>query len=126
MVRTLLSYARQARVGNSLADAYPPGKGALAMLDEWVERLLTTCPRHLREMGLLREMLGIRRRWQKYGKDWQPHCQRSRAVVLEAIRRCSRHRRAVVLGSGWLHDVPLPELSLAFEEVTLVDLFHPR
>jgi hypothetical protein len=95
------------------------------MLGEWLERLLTTCPDHLRDMGCLREMLGIRRRQRRYRDAWRSHCANSRRLVLDAASRCTRRRRAVVFGSGWLHDVPLDELSAAFEEVTLVDLFHP-
>ena len=96
------------------------------MLSEWIERWFTTCPPFLEEMGLLREMLGIRKCWQQYRDAWEPHCRRSRQVVLDAAARCPSRRRAVILGSGWLHDVPLPELVSLFDEVTLVDLFHPR
>lgn len=95
------------------------------MFDVWLERWFSSCPRHLREMGCLREMLGIRRRWQRYRHTWGAHCQESRALILAAIRRCRQRRTAVVLGSGWLHDVPLTDLSAAFDRVTLVDLFHP-
>ena len=96
------------------------------MLSEWLERWFTTCPAFLEEMGLLREMLGIRQRWEKHRESWEPHCRRSRQIVLDAAARCPRRQRAVVLGSGWLHDVPLAELASLFSEVTLVDLFHPR
>jgi hypothetical protein len=86
---------------------------------------MTTCPDHLRDMGCLREMLGIRRRRRRYRDAWRPHCANSRRLVLAAAQRCTRRRRAVVFGSGWLHDVPLDELAAAFDEITLVDLFHP-
>jgi hypothetical protein len=95
------------------------------MLHDWLERLLTTCPLHLRDMGCLREMLGIRRRRRRHRDAWAPHCRRSQGLVLAAAARCRRRRKAVVLGSGWLHDVPLDELTRLFREVTLVDLFHP-
>ncbi|MFO0844041.1 MAG: hypothetical protein U0797_16845 [Gemmataceae bacterium] len=95
------------------------------MLGEWLERLWTTCPPHLRDMGCLREMLGLRRRHRWFRRAWEPHCSRSRRLVLDAAGRCGRRRRAVVFGSGWLHDVPLDELAAMFEEVILVDLFHP-
>jgi hypothetical protein len=95
------------------------------MLVECLERLLTTCPVHLREMGCLREMLGIRRRRRRFRQAWASHCQRSRDTILSAARRCPARRKAVVLGSGWLHDVPLEELARDFREVYLIDLFHP-
>jgi hypothetical protein len=96
------------------------------MLSVWLERWFTTCPPFLEEMGLLREMLGIRRRWEQHREAWEPHCRRSKQVVLDAATRCPQKKRAVLLGSGWLHDVPLAELAALFAEVTLVDLFHPR
>jgi hypothetical protein len=95
------------------------------MLAEWLERWLSGCPLYLREMGCLREALGIRRRWRRFGRAWEPHCRRSRELVLASAARCPRRRKALVLGSGWLHDVPLAELSRVFAEVVLVDLFHP-
>src|SRR5262245_36290369 len=95
------------------------------MIGEWLERLLTTCPVHLRDMGYLREMLGIRRRQRRFGAAWEPHCASARRIILAAAGKCDRRRRAVVLGSGWLHDVPLDELAARFDEVLLVDLFHP-
>jgi hypothetical protein len=95
------------------------------MLLEWLDALLTWPPLHLREMGYLRELYGIRRRWRQWRRAWEPHCHNTRQVILSAMRRCRRQRKAVVLGSGFLHDVPLAELSSRFERVVLVDLLHP-
>jgi hypothetical protein len=95
------------------------------MLDAWLERLLTTCPVYLQDMGCLREMLGIRRRWRLYRDAWEPHVHFTTATILAAAGRCGRKRKGVVLGSGWLHDVPLEQLAGLFQEVVLIDLFHP-
>ena len=57
------------------------------MLSVWLERWFTTCPPFLEEMGLLREMLGIRRRWEQHREAWEPHCRRSRQI-LDAAARC--------------------------------------
>ena len=95
------------------------------MLLDWLDVWFTWPPLHLREMGYLRELHGIRRRWRQWRRAWQPHCQHTRQLILAAARRCPRRRKAVVLGSGWLYDVPLAELSAAFERVVLVDLLHP-
>jgi hypothetical protein len=94
-------------------------------LPDLLEGLLTPCPRWMREMGYLRELLGIRRRYKQWRRAWEPHWLRSREVILRAVKRCPRRRKAVVLGSGFLHDVPLEELSGSFREVVLVDLLHP-
>jgi hypothetical protein len=40
-------------------------------------------------------------------------------------RDCKQRRKAVILGSGLLYDVPVRQLSEAFAEVVLVDLVHP-
>lgn len=90
-----------------------------------LDRLLTPCPPHLREMGYKHELFGIRRRWRQWGAAWRPHCDDTRGVILSAVRRCRSRRKAVVFGSGFLHDVPLDELCAAFGEVVLVDLLHP-
>ncbi len=95
------------------------------MLLDWLDGWLTWPPLYLREMGYLRELRGIRRRWRQWRRAWEPHCRLTRELILAAVRRCSRRRTAVVLGSGYLHDVPLAELSTAFESVVLVDLLHP-
>jgi hypothetical protein len=95
------------------------------MLLHWLDVLLTWPPLYLREMGYVRELYGIRRRWRQWRHAWEPHCRRTRQFILSAVTRCPRRRKAVVLGSGFLHDVPLAELSAAFERVVLVDLLHP-
>jgi hypothetical protein len=95
------------------------------MLLDWLDTWLTWAPLYLREMGYLRELRGIRRRWRQWRRAWEPHCRMTREVILSAVRRCPRRRKAVVFGSGYLHDVPLAELSAAFERVVLVDLLHP-
>jgi hypothetical protein len=41
------------------------------------------------------------------------------------MKRCRQRRKAIVLGSGPLLDVPLAELAAEFGEVVLVDVVHP-
>ena len=95
------------------------------MLPDWFESLLTSCPRHLRQMGYLRELFGIRRCVTKWGEIWEPHHARTRSVICAAMFQCAAHRKAVILGSGWLNDVPVAELADTFREVKLVDAVHP-
>jgi hypothetical protein len=95
------------------------------MLTDWIEILITPCPRWAREMGYVRELIGIRRRYRQWKSAWDPHCERSRHVIRRAMQRCGQRRKAVVLGSGWLLDLPLAELCASFREVVLVDLLHP-
>lgn len=100
-------------------------QGFHAVMLDWIDRILTPCPRFLRDMGYLRELLNIRTCYQWWESAWQPHLQRSRDIIRAAIARCPRRRKAVILGSGLLYDVPVPELADAFAEVVLVDLLHP-
>jgi len=92
---------------------------------DWLDQMLTRTPLHLSEMGHVRELWGIRQRWREWHGHWSPHCERTKDVIRQAVALCPRRRRAAVLGSGWLNDVPIEELSSAFEEVILVDLLHP-
>jgi len=97
------------------------------MLVEWVQHLMTPCPHHLRRLGYLRQMIGMRARHERCRDAWGPHLRQTRETILEAADACPRHGKAVVLGSGLLLDVPVDELSAAFDEVVLVDILHmPR
>jgi hypothetical protein len=95
------------------------------MLPDWLEQLLTPCSRPVRALGYLRELHNIKKRQRKWGSAWAPHFERSQAVIRTAIGQCPQHRKAVILGAGWLYDVPLADLSAAFREVILVDVVHP-
>ncbi len=95
------------------------------MLAELLEYAITPCPRFVRRMGYLHEAIAIRARAGRCRAAWESHLRRTRAVIRRAAGRCSRRRKAVVLGSGLLLDVPLADLARAFREVVLVDLVHP-
>jgi hypothetical protein len=95
------------------------------MLPAWLESLATPCPWHLRRMGYLAELLGIKSRHARCLRAWAPHLIRTRNVLLQAIAQCASRRKAVILGSGMLLDIPLDVLAGAFHEVVLVDLIHP-
>jgi hypothetical protein len=95
------------------------------MILELAEYLLTPCSRAFRNVGYLRGQLGIKVRHRQCRRAWQPHLDRTKSAILAAIKECPQHRKAVILGSGRLLDIPLRELSRAFHEVILVDAVHP-
>jgi len=97
----------------------------MALLPRWLESWFTPCPSHLRAMGYLHELFAIRACHEKCALAWKGHLEQTQAVLRAAMERCPRRRKAVILGSGWLLDVPLEELAGAFREVVLVDLIHP-
>ena len=55
---------------------------------------------------------------------WAEHEANSKAHILSTINAMRQRRTAVVLGSGLLRDVPIVDLSRAFDTVVLVDLVH--
>lgn len=91
----------------------------------WMKFMSTPVPRHVRQMGYVRELKALRARRNRCRDAWQSHLERTRALVLEAAAKCERHRSALVVGSGLLFDVPLTELSRRFDNVVLVDIVHP-
>src|SRR5580658_5877295 len=95
------------------------------MLLDFLDRLLTPCPRPVRAMRYLREAIGIRRRYRRCRQHWQDHIDHCRSIIQRGMQHCTQRRKAVILGAGLLHDVPLEELASAFREVLLVDIVHP-
>ena len=82
-------------------------------------------PRAIRAMGFPKEVSGIRGRYLRCRDYWANHLERSQSIILQGAQRAELRRKAVVLGGGLLHDVPLAELSAMFREVILVDVIHP-
>jgi hypothetical protein len=95
------------------------------MLLEWLENLVTPCSRSVRALGYLRELIGIKVRYRRCRSAWQPHLDRTKAIISQAISRCPQNRKAVILGSGHLLDIPIEDLAKNFQEVLLVDVVHP-
>ena len=90
-----------------------------------VRHVFTPYPRAVKAMGFPAEVAGIRRRYRRRQADWREHLEKSRVSRLARSRRAENRRKAVILGGGLLHDVPLAELTAMFREVHLVDLIHP-
>lgn len=95
------------------------------MILELAEYLLTPCSFAMRRLGYLRGQLGIKVRHRQCRRAWQTHLQRTQAVIRAASLDCPQRRKAVILGSGLLLDVPLADLASTFREVILVDVVHP-
>jgi hypothetical protein len=95
------------------------------MIPQAIEYLATPCSRPLRGMGYLRELMAIRGRAWRCWSAWKPHLEKSKSVIRAAMEHCRERRKAVILGSGMLYDVPVDELSESFREVLLVDIVHP-
>ena len=92
------------------------------MLPELFTYLTTPCPPYVRKMGYLREAIGLKCRYKRHPARWQPHLERTRQCILSAAGKCGNRGKVVVLGSGFLLDVPLDELSAMFRDVVLIDI----
>ncbi len=95
------------------------------MLWELFQYAVTPCDSSVRRLGGLTEFIGIRARYGRCRDVWQPHLDRCQKKILEATERASNRGTALILGSGWLLDVPLEELSRRFQRVILADWIHP-
>lgn len=94
------------------------------MLTEWWTYLTTTCPPHVREMGYLRELIGIRSRYHRCRAAWADHLDHSRRAILAAAEGVPGKGKALVIGAGLWLDVPVEDLARQFGQVVLADIFH--
>lgn len=79
-----------------------------------------------RRAGYVSDQMGIRTRFLRENGNWQSHLDNTRRFIVEAATHTAGRQSVAVLGSGWLYDVPLEQLSQMFENVTLVDIVHPE
>jgi len=87
--------------------------------------MIFTCKKTtLRKMCFLSDQEGIINRYIREEGAWDPHLIKTREFILDSVKGKTIQTIAV-LGSGWLLDVPLEELSKQCEKVLLVDIFHP-
>ncbi len=80
------------------------------MLAEWFRHLTTPCPRPLRDMGYLKELIAMDARHRRCREAWVSHLEACKNVILDAALDVTRgvpRRKAVVLGSGLLLDIPI-------------------
>ena len=94
------------------------------MIFEWFEYMKTTCPKHLRAMGYLKELIGIQSRYKRNRSAWATHLENSQWAVLKAGERCLHKRRVLIIGTGLWHDVPVEALCASFESVVFADILH--
>ena len=77
-----------------------------------------------RRMGYFDDQSGIIRRYRRECEHWDTHLTNTRQSAIDAMQGKSR-TSAAVLGSGWLLDVPVEEMSRCFEKLYLYDQRHP-
>lgn len=92
------------------------------MLLEAIQYLTTPCPRPYRAMGYLHELIATGARARRCRAAWQPHLDKTRAVISDAVAKSGGNTKAVVLGAGMLGDIPLDRLAQKFATVVLADV----
>ena len=81
-------------------------------------------PNILKEMGFTTDQNGIIERYGREKDGWDIHLNNSKQAIVEAVNRYNP-KSISILGSGWLLDVPLEELSKTCSKVYLYDIVHP-
>jgi hypothetical protein len=81
--------------------------------------------RILRRMKYISDQEGIFERYLEEHEGWKNHIDSSRSFILECVKKYSPHS-VVIMGSGWLLDVPLKELVSECGQLYLADIWHPR
>jgi hypothetical protein len=79
----------------------------------------------LRKMDYLSDQQGIIRRYMREKEGWDVHLENTKRFILKSSET-KKKGKLLVLGSGWLLDLPIDELSRNFEEVILADIYHPK
>lgn len=77
-----------------------------------------------KKFGYKKDQSGIINRYLREKKGWDKHLQQSKEFLVKNMKLFP-DSSVVVLGSGWLLDVPLDDLASYFGKVYLVDIFHP-
>ncbi len=80
----------------------------------------------LKEMGFLSDQLGIMNRYIREEGAWENHLENTKNYILKKAKQIRNKQQIVVLGTGWLLDIPYHELSLMFSNCYFVDIWHPQ
>jgi hypothetical protein len=75
-------------------------------------------------MGFLRDQEGIMNRYLREKTSWKAHLEKTRAFLNKSFSD-QPIQSVAVLGSGWLLDVPLEQMTRRFSKIYLVDIHHP-
>ncbi len=79
----------------------------------------------LRKMSFVGDQEGIMSRYLRERENWDKHLKRCHQYILQSAENKEKGK-AVILGSGWLLDLPYEALSKAFDKLLLIDIRHPR
>lgn len=78
----------------------------------------------LARMGYYDYQLGLIHRHINQEGGWDSHLEHCRNFILKAVNYY-KPSKVTILGSGWLLDLPLAEMSEISQEIVLIDIVHP-
>ncbi|MDA3823386.1 MAG: hypothetical protein PF450_12355 [Bacteroidales bacterium] len=78
----------------------------------------------VRKMKFISDQEGIMHRYLREKDNWAPHLENTQQFILDSFKN-KGIKSVAVLGSGWLLDLPLKDLSERFKKVLLIDVYHP-
>lgn len=76
-------------------------------------------------MGFLSDQQGIMNRYLRETEGWNFHAKKTKKFIIGRIRNHD-FQSISFLGSGWLLDIPLDELTKLDKKIILYDINHPR
>jgi hypothetical protein len=79
----------------------------------------------LQKMQYNSDQQGIMSRYLREKEGWDIHLTNTKKFIIQSSPT-KKKGKVLVLGSGWLLDCPINELSSNFDEVVLVDIIHPK
>lgn len=79
----------------------------------------------LRKFAYKKDQNGIINRYLREEKAWAEHLKNTRDFIIQAAENKEKSS-CVILGSGWLLDVPIEKLNTIFDKIYLVDIVHPK
>lgn len=94
------------------------------MIVEALRHWLIRCPKRLKRLGLLHDLIALEARAARQRAAWAPHQAACRAAIGDWAARAEDRRLAVIAGSGLLLEVPLEDLAARFDRVICLDVFH--
>lgn len=79
----------------------------------------------IKKFGFYHDQEGIISRFLRESKAWETHLMRTKNFILSSSKN-KKKTKALILGTGWLLDIPYVELSELFDDVVFIDIKHPR
>jgi len=82
-------------------------------------------PDPLLSIGYKSDQKGILNRYLREKNNWQEHLNKSADYIIRFCEQIPEESKIVILGSGWLLDLPMDYLVNKFKLIYLVDVLHP-